>query len=60
MLLIFSMPVLIRHLGQLKTVVLWHWCLIHAVLLAITIRLGLKRLKVTYTPGAYVIKLFCP
>jgi hypothetical protein len=25
--------VLIRHLRQLKTIVLQHWCLIHAVLL---------------------------
>ncbi len=28
----FSMPVFIRHLWQLNTVVLLHWCLIHAVL----------------------------
>ncbi len=34
MLFIFSMPVLIRCLWQLKTVVLLHWCLICAVLLA--------------------------
>jgi hypothetical protein len=33
MLFIFSMPVLIRHLWQLKTVVFLHWCLICAVLL---------------------------
>jgi hypothetical protein len=32
MLFIFSTPVLIRHLWQLKTVVSLHWCLIHAVL----------------------------
>jgi hypothetical protein len=32
------MPVLIRHLWQLKTVVLLHWCLIHAVLLQIQYR----------------------
>jgi hypothetical protein len=30
----FLMPVLIRHLWQLKTVVFLHWCLIHAALLA--------------------------
>jgi hypothetical protein len=30
---LFSTPVLIRHLWQLKTVVFLHWCLIHAVLL---------------------------
>jgi len=33
MLFIFSMPELIRHLWQLKTVVFQHWCLICAVLL---------------------------
>ncbi len=33
MLYIFSMPVLIRHLQQLKTVVFLHWCLMHTVLL---------------------------
>ncbi len=33
MLFIFSTPVLIRHLWQLKTVVFMHWCLICAVLL---------------------------
>jgi hypothetical protein len=33
MLFIFSTPVLIRHLWQLKTVVILHWCLICAVLL---------------------------
>ncbi len=33
MLLIFSTPVLFRHLRQLKTVVFLHWCLIRAVLL---------------------------
>jgi hypothetical protein len=33
MLFIFSTPVLIRHLWQLKTVVFLHWCLIYAVLL---------------------------
>jgi hypothetical protein len=31
MLFIFSTPVLIRHLWQLKTVVFLHWCLICAV-----------------------------
>ncbi len=33
MLFIFSTPVLIRHLWQLKTVIFLHWCLIRAVLL---------------------------
>ncbi len=33
MLFIFSTPVLIRHLGQLKTVVFLHWYVIHIVLL---------------------------
>ncbi len=33
MLFIFSTPVLIRHLGQLKTVVFLLWCLISAGLL---------------------------
>jgi hypothetical protein len=28
----FSMPVLIRHLWQLKTVVFLHWCLMHVLL----------------------------
>ncbi len=32
MLLIFSTPVLIRHLWQLKTIVFLHWCLICAPL----------------------------
>ncbi len=36
MLFIFSTPVLIRHLRQLKTVVFLHWCLIHVVLLGLT------------------------
>ncbi len=31
--LIFSIPVLIRHLWHLKTLVFLHWCLIHTVLL---------------------------
>jgi hypothetical protein len=35
-LFIFSTPVLLRHLWQLKTVVCLHWCLIHAVLLVTT------------------------
>ncbi len=34
MLLIFSTPVLIRHLWQLETVHFLHWCIIRAVLLA--------------------------
>jgi hypothetical protein len=33
MLFIFSTPVLIRCMWQLKTVVFLHWCLMHAVLL---------------------------
>ena len=33
----FSTPVIIRHLWQLKTVVFLLWCLIHAVLLGLTI-----------------------
>ncbi len=32
MMFIFSTPVLIRHLWQLKTVAFLHWCLICAVL----------------------------
>jgi hypothetical protein len=35
MLFIFSTPVLIRHLWQLKTVVFLHWCLIRTVLLGL-------------------------
>jgi hypothetical protein len=35
MLFIFSTPVLIRHLWQLKTVVFLHWCLICGVLLIV-------------------------
>jgi hypothetical protein len=31
---IFSTPVLIRHLWQLKAVVFLHWCLLHAVVLS--------------------------
>ncbi len=34
MLFIFSTPVLVRHLWQLKTVVFLHWCLIRADLLS--------------------------
>jgi len=37
MLFIFSTPVLIRHLWQLKTLVSLHWCLICTVLLIETI-----------------------
>jgi hypothetical protein len=33
MLFIFSTPVVIRHLWQLKTVVFLHWCLICAILI---------------------------
>ncbi len=33
MLSIFSTPVLIRQLWQLKIVIFLHWCLIHAVVL---------------------------
>ncbi len=36
---IFSTPVLIRHLWQLKTVVFQHWCLIHAVLMLVPVAL---------------------
>ena len=32
MLFIFSMPVLVRHLWQLKTIIFLYWCLIRAVL----------------------------
>ncbi len=35
--LIFSTPVWIRHLWQLKSVVFMHWCLICAVLLSLVI-----------------------
>ncbi len=35
MLFIFSTPLFIRHLWQLKTVVLQHWRLIHTVLLGL-------------------------
>jgi hypothetical protein len=38
MLLIFSTPVLIRHLWQLKTVVFLHWCLIRTVLLFTSVK----------------------
>jgi len=36
LMLIFSTPVLIRHLWQIKTVVFLHWCLIRTVLLPLT------------------------
>ncbi len=36
MLFIFSMPELIRHLWQLKTVVFLHWCIICTLVLYIT------------------------
>ncbi len=41
MLFMFSAPVLIRHLWQLKTVVFLHWCLIHVVLLVVAIAIEL-------------------
>jgi hypothetical protein len=34
---LFSMPVLIRHLWQLKTIAFLHRCIIHAVLLSVVI-----------------------
>ncbi len=37
MLFIFSTPMLIRHLWQLKTVVFLNWCLIHGVLLGLNV-----------------------
>ncbi len=40
MLFIFSTPVLIRHLWQLKTVVFLHWCRICALLLGFKLRNG--------------------
>ncbi len=44
MLFIFSVPVLIRYLWHLKTVVFLHWCLKCALLLADT---GLSSCKLT-------------
>ncbi len=43
MLFIFSTPVIIRHLWQLKTIVFLHWCLIRTVLLHETINLVPKK-----------------
>jgi hypothetical protein len=48
MLLVFSTPVLIRHLWQLKTAVFLHWCLIRAILLQ-----NLKR-KVEFTQNSAI------
>jgi hypothetical protein len=42
MLFIFSIPVLIRNLWQLKTVVFLHWYLIHFALLKMNLLLGVK------------------
>ncbi len=41
--LIFSTPVLTRHLWQLKTVLFLHWWLIHAVLLPLILTAGLSK-----------------
>ncbi len=43
MLFIFSTPLLIRHMWQLKTVLFFHWCLIHAVLLPLILTTGLSK-----------------
>ncbi len=43
--LIFSTPVLIRHLWQLKIVVFLHWCLINALLLSLVTLLFVIPLK---------------
>jgi hypothetical protein len=43
----FSTPVLLRQVGQLKTVVFLHWCLIFTVLLSVK---SLKSL-IILTPG---------
>ncbi len=40
MLLIFSTPVLIRHLWQLKADVFLHWCLIRAVIFNAILKVG--------------------
>ncbi len=40
MLFIFSTPVLIRHLWQLKTDSFLHWCLIRAVLFNAILKVG--------------------
>ncbi len=42
MLFIFSIPVLIRNLWQLKTVVFLHWCIIRTALLKVNLLLGVK------------------
>ncbi len=55
MLFIFSTPVLIRHLRQLNTVVVLHWCLICAVLL----HLPTSGCVFTNTPTNFLSK-FCP
>ncbi len=48
MLLIFTTPVLIRHLWQLKKVVILHWCLIHAVLLHLLYIFSIVELSCKY------------
>jgi hypothetical protein len=69
MLFIFSTPVLIRHLQQLKTVIFLHWCLIYVYCDYVKIVFNKaficqrrvsneeKSLK-TLTSGPNVIKLF--
>ncbi len=48
MLFIFSIPVLIRSLWQLKTVVFQHWCLIYALLLSKTFQIWTNLLILKY------------
>ncbi len=61
----FSTPVLIRHLWQFKTVVLMHWCLIHAVLFYLNHRYQKAKnrlLKFCYVPATSAAQnrlLFC-
>ncbi len=56
MLFIFSTPVLIRHLWQLKTAVFLHWCQICALLLCLpTFPRYLGRCDINRNDPIYVI-----
>ncbi len=60
MLFIFSTPVLIRHLWQLKTVVFLHWCLIRAVLLTLYFKNVLPKCHFLPFPYRYIVTITVP
>jgi hypothetical protein len=60
MLFIFSTPVLVRHLWQLKTVVFLHWCLICAALLGLNEDDSIRssRIQIYYNTEHRIYTLF--